>query len=310
MPIDLVHKTLIVVAGPTAVGKTAVSIMLAREFGAEIISADSRQLFRELTIGTAKPSAEELAAVRHHFINYLSINEQYNAAQYGEEATRLIYSLFEQKDFLIMCGGSGLYIKAALEGFDDIPAIDPKTREGIRRDYESNGLGWLQEQLKQYDPEYFQIVDKQNPQRMMRALEVVLDTGSSIQIFFKKSRHQHPFRVLKVGLELPREDLYARIDGRMDDMIASGLFEEARQLYEHRHHNALQTVGYQEVFGYLDGFYDREEAIRLLKRNSRHYAKRQLTWFRRDPEIRWFNPTEIDNIVDWIKSQTTEPGQL
>ena len=222
MPIELLNKTLIVIAGPTAVGKTALAISLAQQFGAEIISADSRQVYRELTIGTAKPSAEELNTVVHHFIDHLSIHDQYNAAQFGEDAGKLIYSLFERDDFAVMCGGSGLYIKAALEGFDDIPEIDPKIREEIMRNYHAGGLTWLQEQLKAHDPEYFSLVDKQNPQRMMRALEVVVGTGSSIRSFHTDNRNRHPFRIFKVGLDLPREILYTRIDERMDNMIALG----------------------------------------------------------------------------------------
>ncbi|MBI3220930.1 MAG: tRNA (adenosine(37)-N6)-dimethylallyltransferase MiaA [Bacteroidetes bacterium] len=290
------ENKLIVIVGPTAVGKTAAAIHLASRLNTEIISADSRQLFKELTIGTAKPSLAELAAVRHHFINYKSIDGDYDAATYGEEAYKLIMRLFEKYETLVLCGGSGLYVKALLEGFDEMPEIPPGLREQITRDFKERGLPWLQEEMRNADPEYFAQVDGQNPQRLMRGLEIVRASGKPVMYFRKRNKKELPFQVVKLGLELPREVLYARIDSRVDEMIRTGLVEEATQFYSRKELNALQTVGYQELFGWMDGHYDRDEAIRLLKRNTRHYAKRQLTWFKRDEEISWMSPEQLLNI--------------
>jgi tRNA dimethylallyltransferase len=295
--------TLIVVVGPTAVGKTAVAIQLARHFQTEIVSADSRQIFRELTIGTAKPGEAELTAIRHHFIDSHSIHQQYDAAQYGEDALQCIQALFQKFPVVILCGGSGLYVKAVLEGFDDIPPVAPEVRESLTRNFEEKGLPWLQEQLRMLDPQVYAKIDQQNPQRMIRALEVKIGTGLSISAFHKQQPREHAFAIIKIGLELPRETLYHRIDVRMDMMISEGLFDEAKAMYAYKHYNALQTVGYQEIFDYLDGMYDREEAIRLLKRNSRRYAKRQLTWFRRDAETQWFNPAAVEDIIHFIEEK-------
>jgi tRNA dimethylallyltransferase len=293
-------KKLIVIAGPTAVGKTGVSVKIARYLKTEIVSADSRQFFRELEIGTAKPTASELAEVKHHFINSHSITTRYDSAQYGEDAIKIIDELLVTNQSAILCGGSGLYIRAVTDGFDDIPEVSPQIREELVREYESKGITWLQDKMKREDPEYFSQLDPQNPHRLIRALEVKLGTGVSIGLFRQNSRRKHGFEIVKVGLEIPREELYQRIDYRMDEMIAAGLFDEAKSLYPFRDHNALQTVGYREIFGYLDGLYSREEAIGLLKRNSRRYAKRQLTWFKKDPAMKWFHPGEIDNIVAYI----------
>jgi len=296
--VDLKHKRLIVIIGPTAVGKTEVAIKVAEHFKTEIISADSRQFFKELTIGTAKPNEEELNRVPHHFINSHAITVEYDAAQYAAEALDLIYLLFEKYDYLVVCGGSGLYIKALLEGFDDIPEVPDNIRDEVIAQYEKNGLTWLQKKLEELDPAYWQKVDQQNPARLMRALEVVMATGKSISSFQTKQKQQLPFRVVKIGLELDRELLYKRIDARMEEMITKGLFEEAKAMYPYRHHQALQTVGYKEIFDFLDGRYDREEAVRLLKRNTRRYAKRQFTWFKRDEEINWIEPDQWELIVD------------
>jgi tRNA dimethylallyltransferase len=280
-------KRLVVIVGPTAVGKTAAAIQLAQALHTEIISADSRQIFRELTIGTAKPTAAELAQVRHHFIDTHSITEDYDAARYGDEALAVIHQLLETHRHVVLCGGSGLYVQAVCEGFDDIPEVPEDIRAGLIQGYEAGGIGWLQAQMREHDPAHLQAVDAQNPHRLIRALEVKLGTGRSIATFRKQARREHPFTIVKIGLELPREVLYERIDARMDAMIAAGLFEEAEALYPHRQRQALQTVGYREIFDYMDGLYDRDEAIRLLKRNSRRYAKRQLTWFKRDESIHW-----------------------
>ena len=296
-------KKLVVVVGPTAVGKTATAITLAQHYQAEIISADSRQIFRELTIGTAKPDETEMSAAPHHFINSHSIHEEYDAAQYGRDALELIHNLFQTHDTLILCGGSGLYVKAVLEGFDDIPDVPEEIRENLVHEYEQHGLSWLQERMQTLDPEHYEVIDQQNPHRLMRALEVRIGTGQSIASFRGQNTVQHPFQVVRIGLELPREILYTRIDQRMDAMIAHGLFEEAEALYPYRQHQALQTVGYQEIFAYKEGQYDRDEAIRLLKRNSRRYAKRQLTWFRRDAAMRWFAPNDIAGMLTYIDGQ-------
>jgi tRNA dimethylallyltransferase len=297
---DFSQKKLIVVVGPTAVGKTAVAIGLARHFKTPIVSADSRQIYKELCIGTAKPSAAELQMVPHHFIDSHSIHDSYDAARYGEEALHLIYSLFEKHDYVVVCGGSGLYIKALLEGFDDIPQIPGDVREGLMEEYEKHGLTQLQQKMKELDPEHFMRIDKQNPVRLMRALEVRIATGKSIATFQAKAKRELPFQVIKIGLELDRPMLYKRIDDRMEAMIAAGLFEEASALYACRHLNALQTVGYQEIFEYIDGKYDREETVRLLKQNTRRYAKRQLTWFKRDAEINWFRHDQLNDIITAI----------
>ena len=289
----MIKKKLIVIVGPTAVGKTPLAIELAKELGTEIISADSRQIFRELEIGTTKPTKEELAQVRHHFINIKSITEEYNAALFGKEARDAIDMLFETKGIAVMCGGSGLYVKAALEGFDQIPTIEVGIRDKINQEFEEKGLAWLQGQVQEIDPDYFSVVDTKNPQRLIRALEVSYSSGKPFSSWRNKQVTSLPFQVMKIGLELPREELYHRIDKRMDEMIEKGLFEEAEKFYPQRQLNSLQTVGYQEIFGFLDGLYDKEESIRLLKRNSRNYAKRQLTWFKKDKEINWCRPDEM-----------------
>jgi tRNA dimethylallyltransferase len=299
---DFSGKKLIVIVGPTAVGKTGLAIHIAKEFHTEIISADSRQIYRELTIGTAKPNEDELKEVPHYFINTHSIREDYDAARFGEEALLKIYSLFENHDGVVVCGGSGLYIKALLEGFDDIPEVADGIRDQLIEEFEVKGLLWLQNKMRELDPEHFKTIDQKNPMRLMRALEVKIATGKSISSFQKKVTKTLPFAVIKIGLELDRATLYEHIDTRMDDMIAGGLFEEAQRLYPFKSKNALQTVGYQEIFDFMDGKYDRKEAIRLLKRNSRRYAKRQLTWFKRDEEIKWFRPEDFAGIIKLIQS--------
>lgn len=297
-------KRLIVVVGPTAVGKTAVSIQLATHFNTEIISADSRQIYKELEIGTAKPSAEELTKVKHHFINTHSIEQDFDAGAYERDALVLIDKLFERHDTLVLCGGSGLYIKAVLEGFDEMPEIPEGTRARILEEYQQKGLAWLQEKVKEVDPDYFEIVDSKNPQRLMRALELHLASNKPQHELRNQKKKVRPFEVVKIGLELDREELYQCIDSRMDAMIASGLFEEAQQFYPKRDLNALQTVGYREIFDFLEHQYNKEEAIRLLKRNTRRYAKRQLTWFKRDPEIQWFTPNQIKEMIKAISNAT------
>ncbi|HTH57973.1 MAG TPA: tRNA (adenosine(37)-N6)-dimethylallyltransferase MiaA [Cyclobacteriaceae bacterium] len=294
-------KKLFVIVGPTAVGKTAAAVSVAEKLNTEIVSADSRQIFKELNVGTAKPSQGELERVAHHFIGNKSIQENYDAGQYGRDALDLIHSLFKKNEWLVMVGGSGLYLKAALEGFDDMPDVPDSVRLEILKDFHAKGLPWLQQQVRDADPEFFGSVDQQNPQRLMRALELLQSTDKSMSELRIKKKIEHPFEVIKVGLNLPRETLYQRIDARMDQMIRDGLFAEAKQFYSFKHLNALQTVGYREIFDYIDGLNDYEETVRLLKRNSRRYAKRQLTWFQRDSEINWFeNETEI---LRWLKER-------
>lgn len=292
---------LIVIVGPTAVGKTSLSIRLAQKYQAEIISADSRQFYKEMEIGTAKPSNIELAAAPHHLVNNLSIAENYSVGQFEKDALMILEKIFMQQPLAIMVGGSGLYVDAVCKGLDEFPEISPEYREDLNRQFEKEGLRFLQQMLEAKDPEYYNLVDKQNPQRLIRALEVILATGKTFTSFRKRKKVQRPFEILKIGLEMDREVIYERINLRMDQMIAQGLFEEAEKLYPRKELNALQTVGYQEIFGHLNGEYDREEAIRLLKRNSRRYAKRQMTWFKRDDNTYWFHPSslqEIERLID------------
>lgn len=298
------NKVLVVIAGPTAVGKTGVAIQIAKKLHCEIVSADSRQIYREMSIGTAKPSKEELASVKHHFIDSHSIAEDYDAAQFGDEALTVIEKLFEKDDFVILCGGSGLYIKAVCDGFDEIPEVPESIRESLIEGYEKNGVSWLQEKMQELDLEHFAIIDQQNPHRLIRALEVRIATGKSIATFRKNNKRKHSFNILKIGLELSREELYQRIDSRMDVMINEGLFDEAKNLYPYKMKNALQTVGYQEIFDFMDGHYDFDEAVRLLKRNSRRYAKRQLTWFKKDEDFYWFHPQQLEAMLKLIEEHT------
>lgn len=297
-------KTLIVLAGPTAVGKTHLSIQLAKRFETEIISADSRQFYREMELGTAKPSDREMQAVPHHFINSHSIKEDYNVGQYERDTLKLLEVLFEKKDVVLLVGGSGLYIKAICQGIADMPQIPMEIREKWNQQFLEKGIGFLQAKLQEIDPDYYQIVDQQNPQRLIRALELYEVSGKNMTHFRAQSNAvARPFDVIKVGLERPREELYQRIDLRMDQMIAAGLFVEAESLYPFRHLNALQTVGYSEIFAYLDGEYDRNEAVRLLKRNSRRYAKRQMTWFKKDPDFVWFSAQNGNEILSYLESR-------
>jgi tRNA dimethylallyltransferase len=286
------NRKLIVIVGPTAVGKTALAMRVTKQLKTEILSADSRQIYKELEIGTAKPTAAELAEVSHHFINSHSIQETFNAANFGIQASKLLEELFHHHEYVVVCGGSGLYIKGLLEGFDEMPQVQNGVREKIIHAYQQKGLAWLQDQVKKLDPAYFEIVDVQNTQRLMRALEVIESTDKPFTAWQLKSKRVLPYQVIKIGLELERDQLYARIDARMDAMIEAGLFEEAAKFYPQKQLNALQTVGYKEIFDFMDGLYDKAEAVRLLKRNSRHYAKRQLTWFKRDEEIKWFGSAD------------------
>lgn len=289
------------VVGPTAVGKTSLCLKLAKNFHTEIISSDSRQFYRETQIGTAKPSPEELAEVKHHLIDHKSIFDAYDVKDFEKDALHVIEEIFKAREVAIMTGGSGLYINIISQGMDEIPDIDPLIREGLIKSYQEFGLEFLQKKLKDIDPKYYAEVDTMNPQRLMRAIEVYLGTGKPISLFRQKKKAERPFHIIKIGLQMDRVELYQKIDQRMDNMIVQGLFEEAEKLFPHRDLNSLQTVGYSEIFGFLEGNYDKEEAIRLLKRNSRRYAKRQLTWFRKDPEIKWFHPEQEKELFAYLQ---------
>ncbi|SMP22483.1 tRNA dimethylallyltransferase [Algoriphagus winogradskyi] len=256
-----------------------------------------------MILGTAKPNSEELKQVPHHFINNLSIEDEYDVRRFEREALVLLQALFAQHKLVIMTGGSGLFADAVVNGLDEMPELDPKIRKEIIQEYEQKGLEFLQEEIAKNDPEYFEKVDQKNPQRLMRALEIWRGTGKKFSSFRVKSKKHRPFKVIKIGLERDREELYSRIDQRMDQMIEAGLFDEADALFGKRHLNALQTVGYSEIFGFLEGKYDKEEAIRLLKRNSRRYAKRQMTWFKKDESIHWFSPDKQDEILKFVADQ-------
>lgn len=291
---------LICVVGPTAVGKTTLAIELAKSFKTEIISADSRQFYKELELGTAKPSEEELALVPHHFINSLSIHDYYDVGQYEKEVLSTLNNLFERYGAVILVGGSGLFVDAVCNGLDEFPEIDGTIRGTLNSELEESGLGKLQDELKDRDIDYYNLVDLNNPQRVIRALEVIRSTGETFSKFRKQSKKERPFSITKIGLEMDRAKLYERIDVRMDRMISNGLFEEATRLLNVRNLNALQTVGYKEIFSHLNGEYDKEEAIRLLKRNSRRYAKRQLTWFKKDLDTIWFNPEDTNSVKAYL----------
>lgn len=302
------NKTVILIAGPTAVGKTAVAIQLAKHFNTEIISADSRQCFREIAIGVAKPSAKELHEVKHHFINSHSIHETVTAASYEKYALEKVADLFQQHDLVVMVGGTGLYIKAFCEGMDEIPTVDESVRQELQEQYQQHGIKWLQQQLQQHDALFAEKGEMHNPQRMLRALEVLRSTGSSILQFRKGEKQQRNFNIIKIGLDLPREELYQRINNRVDVMMNEGLLQEAKEVYPLRHLNALQTVGYRELFDFFDGSVSLEKAIDKIKQNSRHYAKRQLTWFKRDEGMQWFQPSMQNEIIQYIQTNIKKPA--
>lgn len=280
-------KTCILILGPTAVGKTALAIQVAQHFSTEIISCDSRQCFKELNIGVAKPSAEELAMVDHYFINSHSIQETVNAASFEQYALEKVNTIFTDHDIAVMVGGTGLYAKAFCEGMDEIPAIDEQLRKQLNERYQQSGIEWLQEEVKLLDPVYFERGEIQNPQRLLRALEVVMQSGKSITTFQTNFKKQRDFNIIKIGLELPREELYSRINKRVDQMMEQGLLEEVKNLLPYKDLNALQTVGYRELFSYFNNELSFELAINDIKKNTRHYAKRQMTWFKKDVAIKW-----------------------
>lgn len=294
---------LIVIGGPTASGKTAVAIRLAKYFDTEIISADARQFYKEMQIGTAKPGNEELNAAPHHFINSLSIHNAYDVGKFEKDALKLLDRLFLKNDIIILCGGSGLFIKAITEGLDKMPDVQPGIREQLQSLYKSSGISALQELLKEKDPEYFSAVDINNPQRLMRALEVILSAGMPFSSFHANEKGNRNFKSIKICLDADRNELYQKIDERVDQMFDAGLVEEAKELFPLRKLNALQTVGYTELFQYFENKIDLKTAKDLIKQHSRNYAKRQITWFKKDKEFKWFDPNDFDLILKFIKSE-------
>ncbi|WP_340114521.1 tRNA (adenosine(37)-N6)-dimethylallyltransferase MiaA [Maribellus mangrovi] len=298
-------KTLVVLTGPTGIGKTAISIQLARHFRSEIVSSDSRQIFKELSIGTAVPSKEELQAIRHHFIQTHSVTENYNASRYETEVLELLGNLFQKHDILFLVGGSMLYIDAVCKGIDSMPDADPEIRATLKNQLEQEGLESLRLQLKKLDPEYYQKVDLKNPARIVHALEISLMTGKPYSSFRTNPNKERPFNIIKIGLNTDRDVLHQRINKRVDMMIKEGLIEEARKVYPQKQLVALNTVGYRELFVWFDGEISKEKAIELIKRNSRRYARKQITWFRRDEEMHWFSPGDTKEIIEYIQKQIT-----
>jgi tRNA dimethylallyltransferase len=296
------NNYLIVLLGPTAVGKTDVSIDLARHFNCEIISADSRQFFTEMRIGTAVPSELQLETIRHHFIRFLSIEDYYSSSLFERDVLNLLPDQFSRNNIILMSGGSGLYIDAVCEGIDDIPDVDSLIRNKYIDKYKEEGIEGLRVALKLLDPEHYTKVDLKNYKRIIRALEICETTGRPYSSFLKKQKRERDFGIIKIGLERPREELYQRINSRVDEMIALGLEDEARQLYDFRNLNALNSVGYKEFFDVVDGKISREKAIELIKRNTRRYAKRQMTWWGKDKEIRWFHPDSLQDVIKHIEN--------
>ncbi len=297
IPMIIDDRLLVVIAGPTAVGKTSLGIQLARHFSTEIISADSRQFYREMKIGTASPSETELSLVKHHFVHHLSIHQSYNVSRFEADVHALLEQLFLQHRVVILVGGSGLYINAVCHGIDLLPDPDPEIRRKLKDLLATSGIHALRDELMLADPEYARQVDLSNPVRLIRALEICRITGVPYSVLRSNKPKQRSFRIFKLGLELPRETLYHRINSRVDEMMETGLYNEALSLYPFRHLNALNTVGYRELFDHFEGLTSLDFAVSKIKTNSRHYAKRQLTWFKKDPDYRWVHPGEIGKII-------------
>ncbi len=291
---------LIVVSGPTGIGKTELSVQLARKLDCDILSADSRQIYREMNIGTAKPTLQELEAAKHYFINYKSIHEYYSAGRFEVDVVKLLSKY--RKGTILMTGGSGLYIKAVCEGIDEFPGPDLALRNNLQIKFEEKGLDHLTNELKSLDYDTWKSIDLKNPKRVIRALEVIQQTGRKYSELKNNEKKSRDFDVLKIGLDMNREDLFNRINLRVDGMLEAGLLDEVQSLLPFRNLTALQTVGYAEFFEYFDGKYDLDEAIRLCKRNTRRYAKRQLTWFRKDENIHWFSPDNYEQILSLISN--------
>ena len=296
-------KTLIVITGPTAVGKTALCLDIARHYDIPIINADSRQIYRELKIGTAAPTEEQLRQVRHYFVGTLGLDDYYSASMYEEQVMALLSELFATHDYALLTGGSMMYIDAVCNGIDDIPTVDDETRQTLKRRLADEGLEALCEELRQLDPEHYAIVDRKNPRRVVHALEICHMTGRTYTSFRAGERKERPFRIVKIGLTRPRDVIYDRINRRVNQMMADGLLNEARALYPLRQLNALNTVGYKEMFAYLDGTWTLEEAVERMKGNTRRYARKQLTWFKKDPAVTWFAPDDLTAIINYIEHE-------
>ena len=297
------YKTLVVLIGPTGVGKTALSLRLAEALNACIISADSRQLYADLKIGTAAPTAEELQRVPHHMVGTLKLTDYYSAAQYETEVMALLDKLFQERDNVLLTGGSMMYIDAVCKGIDDIPTVDAETRQLLMQKYESEGLEQLCSELRLLDPEYYKVVDLKNPKRVIHALEICYMTGRTYTSYRTQQTKLRPFSIIKIGLTRPREELYERINQRVLQMMTDGLEAEARSVYPYRHLNSLNTVGYKEMFRYFDGEWTLPFAIEKIQQNSRIYSRKQMTWFKRDDEIRWFHPDEESAILQYLSQQ-------
>lgn len=285
-------KTLFLILGPTGVGKTELSLRVAERYGCPILNCDSRQIYRGIPIGTAAPTAEEQARVQHYFVATKDLEQDYNAGQYERDALALLDELFQTHPVVVMTGGSMLYADAVCHGLDDFPSISSEIREQVQTQYRQHGIGWLQEEVQRLDPAYWEEVDQQNPARLTHCIEICLATGQPYSSQRTHTLRQRPFRIIKIGLEREREQLYARINRRVEQMVEDGLVEEARAVYPKRQLNSLQTVGYRELFAHFDGDYDLTRAIELIQQNTRHYAKRQMTWFRRDEQIHWLNAND------------------
>ncbi len=295
--------TLIVLIGPTGIGKTDLSLNIAEHYNTEIISADSRQLYADLKIGTAAPTSEQLARVKHHFVGTLQLTDYYSAAQYEAEVMKKLDELFKRHNVIVLTGGSMMYVDAVCKGIDDIPTVDEETRKTLMQHYENVGLERLCAELKILDPEYYDIVDKKNPKRVIHALEICYMTGQTYTSFRTSQTKERPFNIIKVGLRREREELYARINKRVDIMMEDGLLEEAKSVYQYKDLNSLNTVGYKEMFKYLDGEWELPFAIEKIKQNSRIYSRKQVTWFKRDTDITWFHPDDTDNIMSFIEER-------
>lgn len=295
-------KTLIVIVGPTGVGKTELCLKVAEAFDTVIVNADSRQIFKEIPVGTAAPTIAERRRIRHFFVGNLHIDQYYNASMFENDVIALLDTLFKEKDYVIMSGGSMMYVDAVCNGIDDIPTVDTATRSKVMREYEEKGLDYICGRLEELDPEYYSIVDKRNPKRVIHAVEICLSTGRTYTSFRVNAKKDRPFNIIKVGLTLDREQLYERIDGRVDRMVAVGLIQEAEKMYPYRNLNSLNTVGYKELFGYFDGKCTLEEAVFRIKCDTHKYCRKQLTWFKRDKDIHWFSPNNVEEIINYIRS--------
>lgn len=293
--------TLVVITGPTAVGKTALTIKLAQYYNVPVINADSRQIYRELKIGTAAPTAEQLQQVKHYFVGTKSIDDYYNASMYEQEVMKLLDTHRERSTVHVLSGGSMMYIDAVCNGIDDIPTVRDDIRREMKRRYEDEGLEALCDELRQLDPEHYDVVDLKNHRRVIHALEICHQTGQTYTSFRTQQKKQRPFRIVKIGLNREREELYQRINQRVDQMMQDGLLEEVKGLMDKRETNALNTVGYKELFNYLDGLWTLDEAVERIKGNTRRYARKQLTWYKRDEKMRWFHPDQIEEILNYLK---------